>query len=127
DPPGHVAGGGQLQFKDRAIREYAREPAQDAKAHVQFLRSALGSATVARPAINLDAAFSAAATAAGLIKPGEKFDAFASDENFLPAAFVFDDVGVTAYKCAAPRITNQTYREATVVSAPFGGVHAGHS
>ncbi len=80
---GAVTGGRAVQFQDYAIRQYAYEIAQDEKAHVKFLRAALGSARVARPAIDLDAAFTAAARAAGLISGTQTFDAFANHENFL--------------------------------------------
>ena len=62
-----------------------------------LLAGKLGPAEHRRPG-SLTQAFTTAALAAHLIKPGQHFDAFANERNFLLAAFIFEDVGVTAYK-----------------------------
>ncbi len=123
--PGEVSGGRRVDFSSPLIRNIAREIAMDERAHVAFLRGALGSAAAARPRISLDHSFTAAATAAGLIQPGETFDAYASDRNFLFAAFLFEDVGVTAFKGAAPFISSKTYLDAAAGLLATEAYHAG--
>lgn len=123
--PGSVSGGRQVNFQSGVVRNIAREIAMDERGHVAFLRGALGSAAAARPRISLDASFTAAATAAGLIQAGEIFDAYASDRNFLFAAFLFEDVGVTAFKGAAPLISNKTYLDAAAGLLATEAYHAG--
>jgi hypothetical protein len=127
---GTVTGGRKVAFTDPLVAAYALEIAQDEINHVRFLRSVIGTATVGQPALALmssaTGAFSSAARAAGLITgAGSTFDPYANDENFLLGAFIFEDVGVSAYKGAAALISNKTFTEAAAGILAAEAYHAG--
>ena len=90
-----------------AQQQILNEIAFEEQAHVQFLRSALGTAAVPMPDIDLSffgplavaATITTAATGTGSFNPFSSFD------YFLVGAFIFEDVGVTAYSGAAPLIS----------------------
>ena len=115
---GTVTGGTMVPGMSPAMTMYVNEIAQDELRHVRFLRTAITAnkgTPVGRPNISFTAAFNALAMAAGI---ASTFDPFSSAQAFLIGAFVFEDVGVTAYLGAAPAITNPAYLTAAA------GIHA---
>jgi hypothetical protein len=125
---GTVTGGSKVPFSTVLVGSYATETAVEEGKHVKFLQGALGSAAVAQPAINLSAAAGGAwptlAAAAG-VAGGSSFSPYASDAAFLVGAYVFEDVGVTAYHGAASLLTNSGNLSAAAGILSVEAYHAG--
>lgn len=115
-------------FASATVQAYARELAAEELAHVQFLRTALqnaGAPVAERPVIDLSSSFEAAAQFAfdnaGITDPpfaAEDFNPFANEPFFLHGSFIFEDLGVTAYKGAAPLLCGTDFL------APAAGILA---
>ena len=88
---GATTGGRKVSFstKDNLIEDLAVEIGVDERAHVALIRSALGKLAVARPNINLNAL--------GF--------GFGSENDFLKASRMLEDIGVSAYSGAAGLLT----------------------
>ena len=106
---GTVTGGTAVPGFTAAQAAYANELAQTELNHVRVLRSAISGNSgtpVGRPNMDFTNAFNALALAAGI---GSTFNPFLNPTNFLIGAFIFEDVGVTAYNGAAPLLSSNAF------------------
>ncbi|GGA59091.1 hypothetical protein GCM10011507_08090 [Edaphobacter acidisoli] len=107
------------------MASYANEIAQDELDHVRLLQSAItanGGTPVARP--NLDLTFFGPLAVAATITSTPTFNPFADPNSFLIGAFIFEDVGVTAYSGAAPLISNTSILSAAAGIQAVEAYHA---
>lgn len=114
----------KVKFKTAAFEDYANEIAIDEANHVRYIRETLinnKAAPVARPQINLEKSFETLGDLIGV----KDFDPFANEINFLLGAFIFEDVGVTAYKGASPLLSNKKVLEAAAGILGVEAYHAG--
>ena len=105
---GPTVGGAQVSL-DNNVRTVAEHVTLDEQLHVTFLRAALGSQAIAKPAINLEA-----------LNLG-----FRNQAEFLILSRAFEDLGVTAYAGAAKLIDNSSILEAAARIALTEAQHAG--
>ena len=107
---GSTRGGKMVKnFASSNIAYLASALREDEGDHVVYLRKALGSAAVKKPAINLDAL-------------GFGFDGI---HDFLRLAVIFEDVGVSAYLGTARLIQSKTYLDAAARILSTEAQHAG--
>lgn len=110
DQTGPTTGGARVPNFGNSPEAYvATRLRKDEIDHVTFLRSALGSAAVKKPAIDLNAL-------------GYGFSGVSS---WLKLARQFEDVGVSAYLGAAPLISNSKYLSAAAAILGTEAFHAG--
>ncbi|DBB18351.1 TPA: hypothetical protein ACH3X3_000005 [Trebouxia sp. C0006] len=113
-------------FTNDDIYSLAMDVANNEMAHVAYLRTALGNASVACPLVNIGSAFAAAANAALNTTLSPPFTPYTNDLFFLHGAFIFEDVGVTAYKGALTSFTSSSNMLAAAGIMAVEAYHAGY-
>ena len=111
-----VKASAKVPFTSVAVGSYAVETAVEEGKHVAALQGAIGTNFVAQPMIDLNASFNTLYAAASGAS-GATFDPFLNDGNFLVGAYIFEDVGVSAYHGAASLFTTTTTGKAYLAAA----------
>jgi hypothetical protein len=114
-----------VPFKNPQLAYYFQRIASDEMTHVAFIRSVLGVAAVPQPAIDYVQSFTALMRSAALIGPTETFNPFADEIAFITGAYIFEDVGVTAYGGGAAYLTNPDSISYAASILAIEGYHAG--
>ena len=109
-------------FTNANVKAYAFETALEERHHVNFLRGALGAGAVAQPNLDLFNSFIAVGNSTSPTMPA--FDPFLNGFNFLLGAFIFEDVGVTAYHGGAAYLS-KTYLTPALQIHAVEAYHAG--
>ena len=105
---GPTAGVGQIDFSSDPVLNFTMEElAYNERAHVQLLRSVLGAAAIAKPALNF--------TPAGVN----------TISRFLQVARAFEDVGLSSYVGAAPLINSRANLATSARITAMEGEHIG--
>ncbi len=105
-----TANGLQLLNAAPAVARYASEVATDKASRLTEVRTALSSAAVGQPALDLSASVGAATaggaqtTVAAMV--GAAASAFSSDQAFLSAALLFEDVSAATFRNALAQVTS---------------------
>lgn len=126
--PGNVFNARQATLSNAVVAAYAQELAAEERQHVETLRNriiALNMVPVSLPNIDFGAGFSYVMQQAGIVASGATFDAFANDGNFLLAAYVLEDLLVSAYRGAIPFIANPATLDFVGGLLGAEGYHAG--
>ncbi len=115
-----------IKFSTTVLGDYAMETATEEQNHVKFLQAGLksaGAVSVAMPNIDLFNSFNALATAAGI---GPAFDPFdGTEQSFLLGAYIFEDVGVTAYNGGATLLKDPNLLQYAAGILAVEAYHAG--
>ena len=125
---GTVTGGSKVPFTTIQVASYAIETAVEEGKHVATLLGALGNATaVAQPAIDIagGAAGAFGKLGSNLVPAVAGFTPYDSDAHFLLGAYIFEDVGVTAYHGAASLITDKGHLGVAAGILAVEAYHAG--
>ncbi len=123
--PGPVQGGRRVQFSTPWIAEMFAEITEDETNHVRFIRRTISASPLVeinRPALDLQSSFRKLGVQAGL---GPDFDPFADEHSFILGAFIFEDVGVTAYAGGSDLIADDDSIEAAAGILAIEAYHAG--
>lgn len=120
-----TANGNQVNFRNPFLYFIARQLASDELAHVLALRTTipeLGGTPVARPTIDLNDAWQAFASGAGL---NRAFRPLESETDFLLAAFYFEENDVPALRGVAGLLQSATVKDAITGTLGDEGYHGG--
>lgn len=116
-----VRGGRKVAFSTPVREGMLKNITGNELAHVNFIRGYNGARAIQRPPIDFEAGFAGVAAAAGL----PDFDPFANEMNFFLGAMLFEDVGITSLKGAAPLIRSRTLLETAAGLLAAEGYHMG--